>query len=555
MAMKRTRKRTAQRTRRGRTAIGSAKHAASERELLAIPKADWAIAKRKERIVKVALRTSNEEAAGKAHCSTRTVRRLLTCYRLNPSLLAFLPRKRGTRSGSQRLEPERESIVEEAVDQWFASREPLPVSRAVEEVRRLAKAAGLKPVARDSIALRIRTRGGGARHSRKNGLREPSDIPKARRALGIVQADHTPVDLIVVDEVNRLPIGRPWVTIIFDVASRAVLGFHATLEAPSATSVSMALSMACLPKSQWLKALGIDLDWPMYGIPDVLHLDNASEFHGEALRRGCERYGIQLQFRPRGQPYTGGHIERYLGTLMRRIHGVPGTTMSNVRERGNYQSEKRATLSLKELEAWLTLEIAGRYHQAIHRGIHMSPSAAWTRALGKRPIPSPERPDKFALDFLPVISRKLGRSGFQMFHIRYWDPLLSRLFTESQRSLVRYDPRNLARVWVPIPDRGEYLAVPYADLRHPPISQSEQEAAMREIQASGRRTANEDAIFSTIELQRKLIDRARANTRARRLRARRPELPSVQAIQSTGSVSTIDFSKPAVPYPSETWSN
>jgi hypothetical protein len=91
-----------------------------------------------------------------------------------------------------------------------------------------------------------------------------------------------------------------------------------------------------------------------------------------------------------------------------------------------------------------------------------------------------------------------------MFHIRYWDPLLSHLFTESQCLFVRYDPKNLAKVWVPIPDRGEYLAVPYADLRRAPISQSEQEAATRDIQASGRRTANEDAIFSTIELQRKL---------------------------------------------------
>jgi transposase InsO family protein len=66
---------------------------------------------------------------------------------------------------------------------------------------------------------------------------------------------NTPVDLIVVDEINRLPIGRPWVTIVFDVASRTVLGFHATPEAPSATSVAMALSMACLPKSKWLKSV------------------------------------------------------------------------------------------------------------------------------------------------------------------------------------------------------------------------------------------------------------------------------------------------------------
>jgi Mu transposase-like protein len=177
-----------------------------------------------------------------------------------------------------------------------------------------------------------------------------------------------------------------------------------------------------------------------------------SEFHSEALRRGCERYGIRLDYRPPGHVYTGGHIERYLGTLMRRIHGVPGTTMSNVKARGRYDSEKHSVLSLRELESWLTLEIGGRYHHAIHRGLHMTPFAAWARALGKRPVPSPEYPEKFVLDFLPVISRKIGRSGFQMFHIRYWDPLLSHLFTESQRLFVRYDPRNLAKVWVPIPE-------------------------------------------------------------------------------------------------------
>jgi putative transposase len=209
----------------------------------------------------------------------------------------------------------------------------------------------MRPVARNTVALRIWSRGEKSTRRRVSKERIPSEIPRTRRALGIAQADHTPTDLIVVDDINRLPIGRPWITVIFDVASRAVLGFHATLEAPSSASVAMALSMACLPKLRRLKELQLDLDWPMYGIPEVLHLDNASEFHSEALRRGCERYSIQLEYRPRGKVYTGGHIERYLGTLMRCIHGVPGTTMSSVKDRGRYKSEERASLTLRE--PWL----------------------------------------------------------------------------------------------------------------------------------------------------------------------------------------------------------
>lgn len=87
---------------------------------------------------------------------------------------------------------------------------------------------------------------------------------------------------------------------------------------------------------------------------------NAAEFHSVALKRGCERYGIRLEYRPPGRPQFGGHIERYLGTLMRRIHGLPGTTMSNPVHRGKYPSEAKASMTIAELGQWMALEIAGR---------------------------------------------------------------------------------------------------------------------------------------------------------------------------------------------------
>jgi hypothetical protein len=36
------------------------------------------------------------------------------------------------------------------------------------------------------------------------------------------------------------------------------------------------------------------------------------------------------------------------GALMRRIHGLPGTTYSNPTERGKYRSEARATMTMAE---------------------------------------------------------------------------------------------------------------------------------------------------------------------------------------------------------------
>src|SRR3979490_2600368 len=113
MTTKKKRKHLPRSNRRGRIAASSDALSSAERELLAIPKADWAIAKRQERIVKAALRTGVEEAADRAGRSTRTVLRLMARYRVNPTLLTFLPRKRGQAVGSRRLDAAREAMVEE----------------------------------------------------------------------------------------------------------------------------------------------------------------------------------------------------------------------------------------------------------------------------------------------------------------------------------------------------------------------------------------------------------------------------------------------------------
>ena len=51
-----------------------------------------------------------------------------------------------------------------------------------------------------------------------------------------VQIDHTVIDLIVVDDRDRQPIGRPYLTLAIDVFTRCVIGMVVTLEAPSAVS-------------------------------------------------------------------------------------------------------------------------------------------------------------------------------------------------------------------------------------------------------------------------------------------------------------------------------
>jgi hypothetical protein len=170
-------------TRRVPIATDSVKLSSSERELLAIPRSEWEMAKRQERIVKAAIRTSVEKAADQAGRSTS-----------KPLSLGVFASKAWASCGKSATRSGTEAIVEEAIDKWMASREPLPVSRAVEEAVRLTKAAGLKSIARNSITRRPEMRGGGAyqRSPKERQLRP--DIPKTRRALAGSSSDAERVD-------------------------------------------------------------------------------------------------------------------------------------------------------------------------------------------------------------------------------------------------------------------------------------------------------------------------------------------------------------------------
>jgi hypothetical protein len=79
----------------------------------------------------------------------------------------------------------------------------------------------------------------------------------------------------------------------------------------------------------------------------------ASSSDGQFFRAGNTAFASITV--PPATPRFGGHIERLMGTLMTRVHALPGTTGSNVAARGNYPSEARAILTLCEFERILAL--------------------------------------------------------------------------------------------------------------------------------------------------------------------------------------------------------
>ena len=61
------------------------------------------------------------------------------------------------------------------------------------------------------------------------------------------------LDLFIIDEYLRLPLGRPTVTAVLDRRSRSILGIYIGFEPPSFLSVSKAIKNAISDKTQLIE--------------------------------------------------------------------------------------------------------------------------------------------------------------------------------------------------------------------------------------------------------------------------------------------------------------
>lgn len=121
-----------------------------------------------------------------------------------------------------------------------------------------------------------------------------------------MQIDHTPADVILVDSFERKPIGRPWVTLAIDIATRMVTGYHVSFEAPSRLAVALCLTRAVTPKAELLAELECPVPWPAQGKPHSIHVDNGRDFRSRAFQSACAARGIDLVYRRRGVRISEG---------------------------------------------------------------------------------------------------------------------------------------------------------------------------------------------------------------------------------------------------------
>ncbi len=490
---------------------------------------DWAEAVRREAVIRpladlpqLGLHVATA-AARTLGVSVPRVYALLRSFRDHPVTTSLLSHRPGPAKGARLLSAPLESRIEAAIEEVYLKPERPTVKRVWSEVKRTCHAAGMKPpsmkalrarVSARSLRDRVKAREGAA--AAGNRFRQVRIGLRTERPLQVVQIDHTKVDLMLVDDVTRACIGRPWLTLVLDVHTRMVTGLYLSLDAPSATAAALAIAQAVLPKTRWLGDRAIDLAWPTQGLPAIIHVDNGPEFHSRAFERGCQQHGIRIEYRPPATPRFGGHIERLMGTLMGRVHALPGSTSSNVAARGTYDAEAKAVLSFEEFERVLALEVVGPYHNEVHSALGRTPASAWMEGSPGTSPRVPVSQQTLLYDFLPFEERIVRRDGIRLFGIVYQDGALAHLVDQGPGKLrIKYDPRDLSAVFAETPTGG-HIRVPYADIGRQPITLWEHREAIRRLRSEGRRSVDEHSIFAAVAEQRRVLAAAQSRSKAAR---------------------------------------
>ncbi|MDI6101544.1 helix-turn-helix domain-containing protein [Actinoplanes sp. NEAU-A12] len=195
-----------------------------ERGVLTAPMEAWNLAVRRAEVIGrlAAGRTVGHAAADSAAAELGVPRRqvyaMLARWRTGSGLASDLISGRSSGGRGRELLPEPvETVMREVLRSKYVSRQRRSLAAVYREVVRRCRAQGLRVPSRgtltrratrlDPVATTTARQGPDAARALQEAGGEP---PPATAILQQVQMDHTPVDLIVVDDRHRLPIGRPY---------------------------------------------------------------------------------------------------------------------------------------------------------------------------------------------------------------------------------------------------------------------------------------------------------------------------------------------------------
>lgn len=428
-----------------------------------------------------------EEKFGSNIASSISIYRYWLAFKKSDFKLCSLIPKATAGNTQNKASAELEPLIEEAIKDYFSDENPTAASAYLtleSEVARYNEVHGTQHVLLSIQSFRKRIK----KHTEYEKLllrkgksaadaafRKVGQRPKTTRVLERVEADHTRLDLFVIDERHGVPLGRPWLTLLYDTHTKSIVGFYLGFEPPSYISVSLALENAILLKD-YVKDLypSVQGAWPCYGLPENLVVDNGSEFNSSDFKIACKELNIQVRKNPTNKPWLKGSVERYFRTINNRLLSrMPGKSFTNIFERKDYNPVKNAVIDELLLKEMVHIWIIDVYQNGKNGLENNIPNLSWVNAVDSSIPPRPFNGTREELKFNLGKNRRvtLDKNGVRLgTTIRYSSSRLAHYFgkltcsnLKSVKVRIKYDPSCLGRIYVLDEQEEEFFAVEAVD--------------------------------------------------------------------------------------------
>ncbi len=140
---------------------------------------------------------------------------------------------------------------------------------------------------------------------------------------------------------------------------------------------------------------------------------------------------------------------------------MAGTTFSNISDRGDYDAENLANLTLAEFKKLFHVWLIDVYCQAPHKSLGITPALAWKDGLKVIEPVLPESKEKLDLILAMQQARQLNHEGVQFKGLMYNSAELVTLRKRGIASVhIRINPEDLGEIWVFDEHQEDYFKVP-----------------------------------------------------------------------------------------------
>lgn len=395
---------------------------------------------------------------------------------------ALIPLNRQKGSPYQsRLSPEQDAKIEEAIDSVYLTRGQFSKGDVVNRVKNLiakeneTRGSGIThiPTPHDSTIYRrlqnvddyLKTVAREGQRAADAKFKPGLAGPKATRIGEVYEIDHHLIDVSMIDETTGFLLGRPWLTLVIDRYSRAIVGYYLSFLSPSWHSIAMALRHAIAPKPGLRIYTGNSyVIWDAFGKPELIVIDNGPDFRSIHLDEACSRLPTNVLRAPRKKPEYKGMIEGWFGRMTKRYaQKLPNTTRSNPKALGDDRPKVQRAITLQVFEEKFVEWVLCDYNRHINRKMKSNPETRWREGAMLHPPQLPKSIEDMNVLLMYVNRRRLRRDGVQLNNILYNSNDVARIRAECGENIsvqVRYDRTNLNEIYITHPKTGEQTPVP-----------------------------------------------------------------------------------------------